>query len=224
MAVFGHLRAIAILIALWIVPLAAPWAADVAGWQKARWGMTASELEDAFDGTLERLPGRWQYGGAYAEHAIFDVEIGGLFFAAYFQMNNETGRLQQVLLERRQNQATPAAFDVLMDEMISTYGEPVADCITPGPDGDLMAADLVWRFPTTTIHLGFLDFLTTSILFYDPFTGIDPLIPSYRQRLIYRRSLPRRITLRFHASEQENLISPRGCLAATERERLDGSQ
>src|SRR3546814_7487607 len=68
--------------------------------------------------------GRWLYGGAYAELAVEEVELDGLAFTAYLQMNAATDWLQQVLLERRRTGALPGAFEQLIDAMEATYGTP----------------------------------------------------------------------------------------------------
>src|SRR5690606_2993783 len=96
--------------ALLLAAAAGPAAAldDLAGWEGLRWGMTAAEIRDALGDRVAALPGRWLYGGAYAELAVEDVEIGGLAFTAYLQMSAESHRLQQVLLERRRTGALPA--------------------------------------------------------------------------------------------------------------------
>src|SRR3546814_15523574 len=75
--------------------------ADLPGWRGARWGMTEAELEAVFGDALARLPGRWAYGGAYPERALFGVELDGLRSDALFQMNERTERLPAGLLERR---------------------------------------------------------------------------------------------------------------------------
>ena len=199
---------IAWTIALWAA--AQPAAAapgDLPGWEAARWGMTAAELESAFGERLSPLPGRWVYGGAYARQAILKVTLGGLDFTAYFQMGEIDGRLQQVLLERRQQQALPVSFEKLQDHLEGLYGPASQACLLSArnPTG----LELVWRFPTTTVHATFLNFFSTSVLFFDPSLDIDPLRPSSEERVIRRRTLPRRITLRFHASTRQDLMSRR---------------
>ena len=188
-------------------------AADVVGWRAARWGMTDAELVAAFGSELKRLPGRWQYGGAYAERALFDVELGGLKFMALFQMNQTTDRLQQVLLERRGAQATPAAYDRMMAALEAAYGPAEGLCLTPHPDGPLRRFSLRWRFATTTIQATWLDFLTTALLFEEPDTErrFDPLVPSFETRRIVRRFLPRRVLVRFQPSQREDLQGWQSC-------------
>ena len=181
--------------------------ADLAGWGAARWDMTTAELEAAFGARLVTLPGRWIYGGAYAERAILETRVGGLAFTVYFQMNEETGRLQQVLLERRQQNAGPGSFQILEEALEADYGPASEACLLSPKDP--VGLELLWRFSTTTVHATFLDFFSTSILYFDPSLDIDPLRPSSEERIVRRRTLPRRITLRFHPSDREDLMSKR---------------
>src|SRR3546814_7420604 len=128
--------------------------------------MTEAELEAGFGDAVARLPGRWEYGNVYAERALFGVELGGLRFDVFFQMNDRTDRLQQVLLERRPPQATPAAYGAVLATLKTRYGPPDAQCVTPRPGGNApLAAESIWRYPTTTVHAIFMDFLHGGMLF-----------------------------------------------------------
>lgn len=202
-------------VTIWASALrAAP--ADVTGWNGARWGMTEAELDKVFGSALKPLPGRWIYGGAYATRAVFGVEVGGLTFTAYFQMNAESDRLQQVLLERRANQVTPAVYESVLASMKETYGPAEGLCLERHPDGPPRRESLRWRFPTTTVQLTWLDFLTTSLMFDDPDPTIDPRVPRHETRRINRRTLPRRIIIRFHPSERHDLERWQDCEEAAE--------
>ena len=199
---------LALAVALWSGTASA---ASIPGWPEVRFGMTEDELEQALGDALTVLPGRWIYGGAYAERAVFDVDLEGLLFTAYFQMNDQTDRLQQILLERRNIGATPRAFEEALALLERHYGEPTERCLTVRPDGTVMSADLMWRFPRAVIHAGFLNFQTTGVLYYDPNVDLDPMVPSFETRRINRRSLPRRITIRIHPRERTDLEWPEGC-------------
>ena len=171
---------------------------DLPGWEATRWGMTAAEIEAALGDRVARLPGRWIYGGAYAELSVPDVEIGGLAFTAYLQMNEATHRLQQVLLERRRRGALPAAFEQVIDALRARYGPPVADCALAKQGGQPLDYEVTWRFASTTLHAKFLDFSTTAVFSRDPEAELDPLVLERKVRRNLRRFLPRRILLRFH--------------------------
>lgn len=182
---------------------------DVPGWDAARWGMTRAQLEEAFGDRVNVLSGRWLYGGAYAELSVTEVLVGDLTFAAYLQMDRENDRLRQVLLERRRVGATPAIFERLIDGLEETYGEPSQICAQDQTGGQPLDYQLIWRFPTTTIHVKFLDFSTTAVFSRDPQAGFDPLIPERAVRRNLRRFMPRRILMRYHDSKASDL--DRGC-------------
>jgi len=178
---------------------------DLPGWRETRWGMTEAELEESLGEDVMRLPGRWLYGGAYADLAVRDVEIAGLSFTAYLQMNSESNRLQQVLLERRRTGALPAAFEQLVDSLIETLGPPSTDCAQAKSGGRPLDYELTWRFPTTTVHAKFLDFSTTAVFSRDPEAELDPLVIERKVRRNLRRFMPRRILLRYHDAARRDL-------------------
>jgi hypothetical protein len=197
------MRAAALLLGLlcWAAPASALddlTGGDLPGWGATRWGMTAGELRAALGERVTALPGRWVYGGAYAELAVEDVEVGGLAFTAYLQMSAETDRLQQVLLERRRSGAVPAAFGQVIDALTSRYGPPAADCAQAKSGGQPLDYEVTWRFPSTTLHAKFLDFSTTAVFSRDPEAELDPLVIERKVRRNLRRFLPRRILLRYH--------------------------
>jgi len=182
---------------------------DLAGWRETRWGMTAEEIEIALGAKVLRLPGRWLYGGAYADLAVQQVDLGGLAFTAYLQMNDRSDRLQQVLLERRRVGAVPSAFEKVIEALEETYGPPTRECAQAKRGGVPLDYQLVWRFATTTIHAKFLDFSSTSVFSRDPEAGLDPLVIEGDVRRNLRRFMPRRILVRFHDAARGEL--DRGC-------------
>ena len=181
---------------LWGGPAAA--LDDLAGWQNLRWGMTSAEIREALGDRVTALPGRWLYGGAYAELAVEDVAIGGLAFTAYLQMNAATDRLQQVLLERRRTGAVPAAFEAALTALQRELGPASADCAQAKSGDQPLDYQITWRFPTTTVHAKFLDFSTTAVFSRDPEAEHDPLVIERKVRRNIRRFMPRRILVRYH--------------------------
>lgn len=182
---------------------------DVRGWDEARWGMTRAQLEQVLGERATVLSGRWLYGGAYAELIVADVALAGIDFTAFLQMDSESDRLRQVLLERRRVGATPEAFERLVGAMEARYGAPSQVCAQAKTGGQPLDYQMIWRFPTTTIHVKFLDFSTTAVFSRDPQAGIDPLVNERDVRRNLRRFLPRRILLRFHDARETGL--DRGC-------------
>lgn len=182
---------------------------DVPGWDAARWGMTRAQLEQVLGERAAVLSNRWLYGGAYAELLVPDVALAGIDFTAFLQMDSESDRLRQVLLERRRVGATPDAFERLAALMEARYGAPSQVCAQAKSGGRPLDYQMIWRFATTTIHLKFLDFSTTAVFSRDPQAGIDPLVNERDIRRNPRRFLPRRILLRFHDAREVAL--DRGC-------------
>lgn len=191
------------ILALWARPAAA--LDDLPGWQDLRWGMTAAQIRDELGDRVTPLPGRWLYGGAYAELAVEQVELGGLAFTAYLQMNSGTHRLQQVLLERRRVGAVPSAYEKVVDALEVTYGPASAECAQAKTGGEPLDYQMTWRFPTTTLHAKFLDFSTTAVFSRDPEAELDPLVIERKVRRNLRRFMPRRILVRYHDAARGDL-------------------
>lgn len=187
---------------------ASPVFPDEPGWERLRWGMSGAELQSLLGARLSELPGRWHYGGAYADHAASDVALGGLKFTAYFQMNARSATLQQILLERRRVQATPRAVADLLSAMEARYGPASATCRRAKSGGEPLVFEMIWRGRDTTIHINFMDFSTTDVLYRDPNRDADPLVPFRDVRRVNRRFLPRRILVRFHDAARDDLMLP----------------
>jgi hypothetical protein len=181
--------------------------ADIEGWRGARWGMTEAALERVFGDRLARLPGRWIYGGAYATRLIEEVSIGDQRFRAIFQMNEETGRLQQVLLETVRRPGQEAAFHSTLAALRRAYGAPDGSCGVPRAGGGPLSLELWWRFPTTTAHLTFFDFYTRGMFSSDPNVDPDPLADWFERRRNNPRFLPRRTLVRFHPTGRADLMA-----------------
>ena len=202
---------LATLLSLVADPATANRPDDVAGWRGASWGMDAAALEQVFGERLTRLPGSWEFGGAYADLAIRDAAIDDVTFLALFQMNDATGRLQQVLMERRRVGATPATFAAVLDSLEARYGPPDHSCTVPNAGRSTLVVEMIWVFPTTTLHAIFLDFDTTAIQFREPGSLGEPLVSALESRTIVRRFLPRRVLVRYHPTDRTDLLSAPPC-------------
>jgi len=180
---------------------------DVEGWRAARWNMTEGELESAFGANLALLPGRWVYGDAYATRVIGNIMLGNQRFRAIFQMNVNSERLQQVLLEPLRRPGQEAVFHSTLDELRATYGPPSGSCAIGRASGGPLSVELWWRFKTTIVHLTFFDFYTRAMAFEDPNVDPDPLKPYYKTRRNNPQFLPRRALVHFHATTRSDLMS-----------------
>ena len=182
---------------------------DVAGWYATRWGMTSTELAHALGPRLRPLGGRLVYGTGFATHRVREVSIGGIGFRAILQMSGEPPRLAQVLLEPEGKTALERHLRAVHDALRDALGPPRTSCATPRADGGPLSVEILWRFPTTTVHLTLLDFRTSAIAKDDPNADPDPLTPYYRTRRNNERFLPRRLLVRYHATERTDLLT--GC-------------
>jgi len=189
------LPAIAMAAALLLAPLSA-FAADLTTLTAVRWGMTAGELEQALGNAANRLPGRWDFGQYYADTSVEDVEVAGLPFRAFLQMDRQSGRLAQILLERRGRQASPMVFEDIADALARQFGEPDED-LRNGNAAVPASVRLVWRLPDMTINASFFDFRTSAIFSEDPNRRSDPLVPFAERQRNNPRFLPRRALIRF---------------------------
>ncbi|WP_207480225.1 hypothetical protein [Arenibaculum pallidiluteum] len=173
------------------------------------WGARDADLANRFGDRLRTLPGRFDFGPKlYAERRLDGVEIGGVPFAAYLQMDRRTGQLQQVLLERRQGQVTPATTRQALDALVEMLGEPAAESVGGDPRTP-STASFTWRREGTTIQVSLFDFHTTGIFFEDPDPAVrNPLIPFYLRMRNDPRFLPRRLLVRMHPSSRTDLELP----------------
>jgi hypothetical protein len=171
-------------------------ATDLTVLSTARWGMTADELDNALGNAASRLPGRWDFGRYYADTSVEDVEVAGLPFRAFLQMDRQSGRLAQILLERRGRQASPMVFEDIADALTERFGEPAED-LRDGSAAVPASVRLVWRLPDMTINASFFDFRTSAIFSEDPNTRPNPLVPFAERQRNNPRFLPRRALIRF---------------------------
>jgi len=178
-------------------------AADLEGWHGTAWDMSAAEVDTALGDAVKPVDPPLVYGGAHASRTVPEVDVAGYGYRALLQFADADGRLQQVLLERSRLPDASEAYAAALDANTRDYGEPTLVCHSP------IAHERVWRLPTTTIHLVFLDFSGGSMR-YDPSQEIDPLVPDIERRQHSRRSYPQRLLIRYHPSERDDLMSE-GC-------------
>lgn len=183
-------------------------AADLPGWVDTRWGMTAGEADAALGDAIEPVDPPLLYGGAKATREVPEAEVAGYPYRALLQFSDANGELQQVLLERSRQPAAPRAYVAALDGFTAAFGEPTLVCDSPrtGAATSPITRERVWRLPTTTIHLVFIDFSGGSMQ-YDPSQEIDPLVPEFQRRLHATRSYPQRLLIRYHPSERTDLMS-----------------
>jgi hypothetical protein len=142
-----------------LTPLAAR-AADLPGWDRTRWGMTSAEIARLYRGRAVALSGRIDFNQLYTDVALRKEPFAGYDFTVYFQMDDNTHRLAQVLLERRRQYATPAAWRDVLAALGRSFGAARKSCERHGNPlaGEPQISERVWALPTTTVYASYLDF------------------------------------------------------------------
>ena len=134
---------------------------DVKGWNKARWGMSEREIENAFKGKVEQLrePIIDKQEGIYVKQEINDLTFANTKFTVSFVMDDKANELREVVLTPKGSHFR-VLFGILEKKLVTKYG-PVThrdkediDMQKLGKNGygqDQISR--VWRFPSTLITL-----------------------------------------------------------------------
>ncbi len=134
---------------------------DVLGWQDTRWGMSNEDIERVFGSKLKKLPKPEKFLAWHADCVIPEFELEGEKFTVFFQIDNATNKLSQILIrldEQKSRIPREVIFNRLESMLVREYG-PLMD---RGEDRrssviDFSCVELSrkWRFPTTTIELAY---------------------------------------------------------------------
>lgn len=154
------------------------------GWDRARWGMSSEELRTVYAERVKSFERPFQYHDAYADVALPGIELAGARFTALFQMDQATGGLRQVLIERRRHYATIALFRAVEGELTSRYGAPCRrmDAAGEPSDNSIAVLERAWVVPEGAVHLSFINF---------------------------RNDIPKRLALRYHPRGRPELMASR---------------
>jgi hypothetical protein len=138
----------------------------VLGWQDARWGMTEDDLVRTFGSSLQRLPKRELFQGAYVDQVIPNFILNGEVFTVRFQMDPRTKRLIQILIRLDQMDSSSSRSDAFfsVEELLQQkYGAPT---YKKDETEHLISLDRRWVYPTTTIelHYSFIRSISASTL------------------------------------------------------------
>ena len=134
---------------------------DIKGWNKARWGMSEREIENAFKGKVEQLrePIIDKQEGIYVKQEINDLTFANTKFTVSFVMDEKTDQLKEVVLTPKGTHFR-VLFELLEKKLITKYGRVTfrdkedIDMQKLGKDGygqDQISR--VWKFPSTLITL-----------------------------------------------------------------------
>ncbi|MFZ5792335.1 MAG: hypothetical protein ACOY3L_16710 [Pseudomonadota bacterium] len=174
--------------------------------------MSGREIGALYGARIERLEPPIEYGKAYADRVMRDVDLAGFAYRALFQLDVKTRRLVQVLLERRRLPNAPAAHEAALAALTQAYGPPTLVCDSPrtGAAASAIQRERVWRLPTTSIHLVYLDIGGGEMQEDWRMLPPDPLVPELERRLRGAGAYPKSLLVRFHPSDRRELFTP-GC-------------
>jgi hypothetical protein len=147
--------------ALLFVFLAAPAAASpiVGALQGTHWGETSGELLKQFGGQATALPWRLDFGDAYTDVVLRREEMGGVRVIVFFQMDNRTGGLKRIQIERPRHGVDPPATRRILAAVEAAYGMPDRRSVSPPrPANGFQATDRwSWRRDGAVIRAIFRD-------------------------------------------------------------------
>lgn len=124
-----------------------------------RWGETSDALARHFGRHALRLVPPIEFGDSYVDVALRDQVIAGFPFAVYYQMDQASGRLKRIMLERQRHGANPKVFHALVAAFTRDYGPPARSCALPasGETGYQATVERLWRPDGMTIRIVFRD-------------------------------------------------------------------
>lgn len=134
---------------------------DVRGWEKIRCGMSNEDIVRVSGSRLKKLPESEVFFGRHVDYVIPEFELEGKMFTVFFQMDDATNKLCQVLIRlNEQNSRAPRdeIFSRLEASLVRKYGAPVDkrdDRRSSLIDFSFVHLGRTWRFPTTTIELSY---------------------------------------------------------------------
>jgi hypothetical protein len=134
---------------------------DVLGWQDTRWGMSNEDIERVYGSKLKKLPKPEKFLAWHADHVIPEFELESEKFTVFFQIDNATNKLSQVLIrlnEQKSQIPREEIFSRLESMLVREYGSPLDkrdDRRSSVIDFSFVELSSKWRFPTTTIELAY---------------------------------------------------------------------
>ncbi len=173
-----------------------------------RWDAGETEVAAALGDRALRLDPPIEYGPLSARLAVRGVEIGGVAMTALYQFGLD-GKLKQILLERREPGVTPKNLAAIEATLTADLGKPSMAC--DKTRGSPKLAERQWRAGVSAVRLALMDY-TGAAMRYDSNRDVtDPRVPSYEYTLFSRRSVPKRIVLRWFPASDKSLEGPPPC-------------
>jgi hypothetical protein len=131
---------------------------DVLGWENSRWGMSERNLISSFGSRLTKLSEPMSFLDLHTDHIVAALEIQGQRFTVFFQMNNRTNRLSQVLVRLNEMEARlprDELFSNIDSQLTHQYGSATSRSDERDFKSTIKSVYLyrTWKFPTTTVEL-----------------------------------------------------------------------
>jgi hypothetical protein len=134
-------------------------ASDPQGWREARWGMSGQDLAQTFKGTLEPVGGALEFNNYVVRQRIIRTEIGGRPFVVLFQLDKESEKLKQVLLQYRGSRPMHTDYVEVGKALIAELGAPSRARGQGDYSGSFPSStsEMRWCFPSTQVVLRYID-------------------------------------------------------------------
>ena len=132
---------------------------DVLGWEDSRWGMSETRLVNTLGARLTKLPKPQSFLDLHVDHVIA-LELQGEQFTVFFQMENRTNTLSQVLVrldEMETRQPREDLFTKLEFWLTKQYGPATSRSNERDSRSAIksLALNRTWKFLTTTVELAY---------------------------------------------------------------------
>ena len=131
---------------------------DVAGWEQYRWGMSNEDIGRTADLRLTKLTKSEKFLGMHVDYIIPQYQIKGEVFTVYFQIEDNSGELRQILIRLNAQKSKAPREEIFESLLARQYGEAldkIDERRTSTDNFKFIDLTRVWRFPTTTIELAY---------------------------------------------------------------------
>lgn len=152
-------RLLASIFAIVVTVGAALAAGDPQGWREARWGMSGEDLAHTFKGTLEPVGGALEFNNYVVRQRIIRTEIGGRPFVVLFQLDKDSEKLKQVLLQYRGSRPMHTDYVEVGKALTAELGAPSRARGQGDYSGSFPSytTEMRWCFPSTLVVLRYVD-------------------------------------------------------------------
>jgi len=129
----------------------------IAGWDRARWGMSISEIQTAYPAAKPHKRETYDFGGRkyYSDLALSDIHVGGYNLTVQFLMDS-SDTLAAVKLEKdfdKNMSGGKIAYETLKELLIQKYGPPTTEKSEPTEHSRSLSC--IWHSPNAQIRLNY---------------------------------------------------------------------